>query len=344
MARTARVYYPGGVFHVISRCLNREHLISSEEHREHYLELLSDALSHTDARLLAYCLMSSHTHLVVQAGDEPLARLMRPLLSGFAGWLNRRLGRSGPLFADRYRATLVDKDEYLLQLVRYVHNNPVRAGMVERAADSSWSSHRAYIGQAPLAEWLDVGLVLGLLDDDPQRAAGAFDDFIDEGRDEPRRGELSGGRGKGAPKRSAGDALRPSGSILGSAEFVGRVLEQMKQAADQSVPGLEEDIEALRGRQERPTIDELTDAVCATLGLEAQQFTERPQSRRSVHARRLLVWIWARRWRGKQVEVARALDTSSAVVSRWYRSASERASDFDEQAAAVVEALGAAKS
>jgi len=146
MPRFARVKYPGGIFHVIARCLNRDFLIEDDRDREKYLGLLGKTLGRTDASVLAYCLMSNHVHIVVRAGEDPLERLFKPVHTGYALWKNGRHGRLGPVFAGRFKSPLVDEEAYLLELVRYVHNNPVRAGIVPQAAASGWSSHRAYIG------------------------------------------------------------------------------------------------------------------------------------------------------------------------------------------------------
>jgi putative transposase len=180
MPRYARLHYPGGLFHIISRCLNHEFLINSDEDRRKYLSLLQSALSRCDATLLAWCLMSGHVHLVVRAGDDPLDKLMKPLHSGYAGWKNRRAGRVGPVFAGRFKSPLVDADTYLLELVRYVHNNPVRARQAPRAALSPWSSHRAYVGMEPAPPWLNMGEVLGMFSSDPKRARQRFAAFVDE--------------------------------------------------------------------------------------------------------------------------------------------------------------------
>ena len=102
MPRNARVYYPGGIFHIVSRCLNREHLISDAADRARYLLLLGRTLERCDASVLAYCLMSNHVHLVVRTGDDPLEKLVKPLHTGYAVWKNKREGRIGPVFAGRF--------------------------------------------------------------------------------------------------------------------------------------------------------------------------------------------------------------------------------------------------
>lgn len=147
MARYARIYCPGGIFHLVSRCFEKRFFIAGQIERDYYLQLLGRSLSKTDVLLLGWCLMSSHIHLVVKAGRDPLERVMKSVHSGFAVWLNRKMGgRKGAVFAERYKAILVDEEAYLLELIRYVHNNPVRAALVREAQHSSWSSHRHYLG------------------------------------------------------------------------------------------------------------------------------------------------------------------------------------------------------
>ena len=110
MSRSARLHYPGGVFHIISRCVNREFLLEGAAERARYVSLLEAASLPTDARVLACCVMSNHVPLVVRAGEEPLARLMKRVNTGYALWKNKRNRRLGPLFAGRYKALLVEHE------------------------------------------------------------------------------------------------------------------------------------------------------------------------------------------------------------------------------------------
>jgi putative transposase len=170
MPRAARLHYPGGIFHIVSRCLNREYLLDGETERAYYIALLGRVLSRTDHRVLAWCLMSNHVHLVVEAGEAPLARLMKPLHTGYAVWKNTQDGRLGPVFAERYRSILVERDAHLDELVRYVHLNPVRAGVVTSPEASRWTSHRAYLGADPCPVWLDIRVVLSRFARDAKEA------------------------------------------------------------------------------------------------------------------------------------------------------------------------------
>lgn len=135
----------GTVHHVISRFVDRSWQLVGDVEREAYLARLGYALARTDWVLLGYALMSSHVHLVLEAGAGPLGSWTKSVHSGTARWLNARHGRLGPVFADRPYVEAVD-DSRLPYLLAYVHNNPVRARLVGSADESSWTSHRAYLG------------------------------------------------------------------------------------------------------------------------------------------------------------------------------------------------------
>ena len=165
MARRGRLSVEGGVFHVVSRFARDEWWLDREGARDAYLRYLGEASQAGGVEVLAYCLMSNHVHLVVVQGERPLERFTKSLHTGFAGWAHRGArGKKarGAVFADRPRTLLVEQDSYLLSLVRYVHNNPVRAGVSRFARSSEWSSHQAYIGRVEAPEWLRLGYVLEL--------------------------------------------------------------------------------------------------------------------------------------------------------------------------------------
>ncbi|MDX2086882.1 MAG: hypothetical protein SFX73_03480 [Kofleriaceae bacterium] len=155
MPRTARRNRPGLAYHVIWRFVDRAWYFRDDEERGQYLRLLGRALELTDWRCFAYALMSSHVHLYLCAGLAPMSSWTKRAHSYFAQWLNRRHERIGPVFADRPTdyAFLPSSEPNLLA---YIHNNPVRAGVVQRARDSTWTSHRAYIGLVRPPTWLRV--------------------------------------------------------------------------------------------------------------------------------------------------------------------------------------------
>ena len=149
MARPPRLEFSGAVYHVVVRGNERRAIFRDDEDREQYLERLAHYREKFGFRLLAFCLMSNHVHRAIRAGHFPLSRIMAGLQSSYTQWFNRRHGRVGHLFQGRYKAFLVQEERYLLGLVRYIHENPVRAKVVERPRDyASWpASSKVYAYQ-----------------------------------------------------------------------------------------------------------------------------------------------------------------------------------------------------
>lgn len=155
MPRYRRLQVPGGVFHVVSRFVNRDFLMRGCEERSEYLARAAGAFAKSDWIPVAYVLMSTHVHWALIAGEAPSESFVRPLHTAFAVWLNRHHDRIGPVFADRH-ATILCGEQHAAYVIAYVHNNPVRAGLVADASESGWSSHRAYLGLEPAPPWLDI--------------------------------------------------------------------------------------------------------------------------------------------------------------------------------------------
>lgn len=340
MARRARLNVVGGVFHLVSRFVRDERLLDRPGARDAYLESLGAAARTSGVEVLAYCLMSNHVHLVVVQGERPLERFMKSLHGGFAAWVHRApASRSrkaqGPVFAERARAVLVDKDAYLLEVVRYVHNNPVRADVARFARSSTWSSHQAYVARVDAPEWLSVGLVLSRFGKG-RVAAKRFDAFVDEGRKQPRRPELSGiaSRAEIAQVRDAlGDGHRLSDGVLGSEAFATRV----RRNSERSITALSRrGTERRAGAIGRPTLQHLVDATLLHCQVDPIELSERPKSNKSARVKRLVTWLWVHEYEGKQVDVARALRLDRTVVSHHYRQAVRYAGDYDQEATAIT--------
>jgi REP element-mobilizing transposase RayT len=338
MPRTARVSLAGGVFHVVSRFTRDEWVLDGQGARHAYLDALAQAAEPDDAQVLGYCLMSNHVHLVLVQGTAPLSRFMKSVHTAFAGFVNRGRRRTaqGAVFAGRPRMVLVDRDPYLLGLVRYVHNNPVRAGVVRFARNSDWTSHRAYIGDREPPSWLRMGYVL---DRFGRSARDKFDAFVDEARKEPRRPELSGAQDAGeaaAVRRALGDGHRRSDGVLGEKRFVDRVTaDRARVRAALATRGSER----RSGPAGRPPLRVVANAVLDLLELDVLALEERPKARDCTHAKRLITWLWVHEYGGKQIDVARLLELETGAISRHYRYALTRAGEFDEQASAVAAVL-----
>jgi REP element-mobilizing transposase RayT len=143
MSRPLRIQYPNAWYHVMNRGRRWESVFESKDDYQLFLDILHEAIELFSLRISAYCLMTNHYyHLLVQTPDGNLSRCMRHINGVYTQRFNATHGLDGQLFRGRYKAILVWEDSYLLQLVRYIHKNPLRAGMVKRAELYEWSSHK----------------------------------------------------------------------------------------------------------------------------------------------------------------------------------------------------------
>ena len=179
MSRRPRLHRPGGYYHVTLRGNHRQDIFRDPADRSMLDAIVRSASERTGARVLAYCWMTNHLHMVVQVEREPLERLMQPIGSKYARYLQRATDTTGHLFERRYHAVLVTHEHQLLHVVRYVHFNPVRAGLVAAPGDYLWSSHRQYLGQTARS-WVYPEAVLKILAVDGVQARLAFAEFCGE--------------------------------------------------------------------------------------------------------------------------------------------------------------------
>lgn len=154
MSRPLRIEYPGAWYHVMNRGRRREQIYQDEEDYRLFLEVLQDTAKMWNLRVSAYCLMSNHYHLLVQTPDGNLSRCMRHLNGVYTQRYNRRHGIDGQLFRGRYKAVLVEEDSHLLELLRYIHRNPIEADIVSTLAAYKWCSHRGYLANERGWSWL----------------------------------------------------------------------------------------------------------------------------------------------------------------------------------------------
>ena len=161
MARRPRVHYPGALYHVISRGNQRQRVFKDDPDQRRFETLLSETVKGHALTLYAYVLMPNHFHLLLEVSRAPLSKAMQSLLYRYTSYYNRRYRKIGHLFQGRYKAILCDRDSYLMELIRYIHLNPVRAGMVKKPKLYRWSSHGEYLrGRSARGIAVDQGLKL----------------------------------------------------------------------------------------------------------------------------------------------------------------------------------------
>jgi REP element-mobilizing transposase RayT len=181
--REARLDYPGALHHVMMRGVARAPIFDGDADHETFLKMLGEELKQAGASCIAWSLMPNHVHLLIRTGAGPLSRLMQRLLFRYAAWYNRRHARVGHLFQNRYKSVLCDGERYLLALVRYIHLNPLRAGLVkslEGLSSYRWTGHPVILGKR-VAGWQDTDLVLGSFANEATRARRLYASFVAEG-------------------------------------------------------------------------------------------------------------------------------------------------------------------
>lgn len=207
MPRHPRVHAPGLLYHLIARGNNGQEIFLEQADYESFLGFLRSTRERYPFYLYAYVLLPNHFHLLVEVIKTSTSRLMQSLLTGYARYFNRVHARSGHLFQGRYKAVLCERESYLVELVRYIHLNPVRARLVRRPGEWRWTGHREYLGlDSP--KLIDVGPVLGLL-----KTPAQYETFI-------REGLKVGYRKEWHPKESA--------PFLGNKDFVKQVEKRGK--------------------------------------------------------------------------------------------------------------------
>lgn len=239
MPRQARLDVPGALHHIMVRGANQSALFEDEQDRARFLERLGEKVTEARASVYAWALMDTHAHILFKSGQEGISAVMRKLLTWYAQYYNRRHRRRGHLFENRYKSILCDEDHYLLPLIRYIHLNPVRAGVIKvlKKLDSyPWSGHST-IMEKTRHDWMDTAYVLSLFANRKRAARSAYRTFIAEGMGMGRIPELTGGgliRSKGGwsqvlSARRKGQAEESDERILGSGDFVNAILKEAEE-------------------------------------------------------------------------------------------------------------------
>jgi REP element-mobilizing transposase RayT len=209
MARPLRLHVPGGFYHITLRGNHRLPVFFTEQDRCLLDEIVAEVIEKLSARVHAYCWMTNHLHLLLQVSNAPAGRVVRQIASRYARTVQARLATTGHLFERRYHGVLVDVDEYLLTLVRYIHLNPVKAGLAEDPSAYRWSSHQDYLGRVH-RPWVTTGFVMNALGQSVESAAAAYRALM----------QLSD---RGTAETDLLETKAPRRGILGSEEFVNRV-------------------------------------------------------------------------------------------------------------------------
>ncbi|MCX5785928.1 MAG: transposase [Elusimicrobia bacterium] len=177
MPRALRIAYPGAVYHIRSRGNDRGDVFGDDDDRRYYLDLLCSVISAFRLKIYAYALMSNHIHLFLKTLLPNISEAMHRLNLDYSIYFNKRHGKTGHLFESRFKSKLVQEDRYFLALLRYIHMNPVKAGIVSAPEEYDWSSHRAYLGDTDRVVSNPKEALL-FFSDNLERARAAYLDFL----------------------------------------------------------------------------------------------------------------------------------------------------------------------
>ena len=316
MPRKARIDAPGALQHVIIRGIERRKIFRSDYDRSNFIERLSVLVPETSIDCFAWTMLDNHVHLLLRTGSVPISIFMSRLLTGYAGWFNRKYKRHGQLFQNRYKSILCQDDPYLKELVRYIHLNSLRAGLVKdlKTLDRfPWCGHSVLMGKSE-QPWQNIDYVYRLFSVRQKEARKKYRDFVDKGISDGKRPDLTGGgllRSIGGwtglkDFRKSGIRVKGDERILGDSDFVETVLASAKELLEEryflKARGIDFDHVALR--------------VAKVMKITPDQVTAYGKSPKTVQARSLLCF-WAHRKLGMTtIEIARRLKISQPAASR----------------------------
>jgi len=315
MPRRSRIDAPGALHHIISRGIERCVIFQDDADYSNFLDRFGAILQETDTRCFAWALISNHFHLLLKTGLVPISTVMRRLLTGYVVVYNRRHRRCGHLFQNRYKSILCEEDAYLLELVRYIHLNPVRAKIIEdiEALDRyPYTGHSALMGKVKRI-WQDTDWVLKLFGDRTGSARRNYRNFVRGAISQGRRDDLTGGGLiRSAGGWAAAAALRKDKifhkfdeRILGSGDFAEYILSAAQEKME----------EKYRLAAQGYDMDKVAARVSELLGIKPTEIWKLGKERRRVEARSLLCY-WAIRELGiSMAELSRRLKLSIAGVS-----------------------------
>lgn len=174
MPRKARTRSSTGIYHIIMRGINRQIIFEDSEDYIQFLESLTRQKETSGIEIYAYCLMSNHVHLLIKEGNEDLGTVFKRIGSSYVYWYNWKYNRRGHLFQDRYKSEAIEDDGYFLTVIRYIHHNPLKAGITKELSEYRWCSYNEYTTRKNICN-VDTGL--GIFSNDTQKAIGLFKEF-----------------------------------------------------------------------------------------------------------------------------------------------------------------------
>lgn len=256
MSRPLRIEYPDAWYHVMNLARKGQDAFPSDVDCKSFIDIIKESAEIFNLKISAYCLMPNHYHLLVQTPDANLSRCMRHINGIFTQRYNARNGYDGTLFRGRYKSILVDADSYLLELVRYIHRNPLRAGLVEKLDDYEWSSHKGYTSRAKKWNWLHKDFILNMFSGAKRSQFVAYNKFVSL---------------EESPELVKYYSKKNTPSILGDKDFIALVKEKFsRKKKEKEIP---------ESTKLCPEITDIKNGVCAFYKLKESDLLK---SRRGI--------------------------------------------------------------
>ncbi len=316
MPRQARIDTPGALHHIMIRGIEGRNIFQDNKDRDDFIQRLGNILSDTSTPCYAFALMSNHVHLLLRTGLVPVAQVMRRLLTGYAVKFNRRHKRSGKLFQNRYKSILCQEDPYLLELVRYIHLNPLRADLIKDYDKLGWFKYcgHSYILGNNKNDWQDVEYVLRLFAKRQKTAIKRYLEHVRKGIEIGPRPDLTGGgliRSLGGwtevKKLQKSDIrLKSDERILGDTDYVLEVLKESQEKFERRYEL------AARGY----TLETFRDKVADIFNVETEDIYSPGKYKERVKARSVFCYWAVREFGESATNLARKIGISQPAVSQ----------------------------
>jgi REP element-mobilizing transposase RayT len=306
----------------MARGIEGTNIFRTDKDRTDFLERLAAQCEAEAIKVYAWALIPNHFHLLVRTGSRPLFASMRKILTGYVVRFNRRHKRQGHLFQNRYKSIVCEEDPYLLELTRYIHLNPLRAGMVRTIKDLErypWSGHSAIMGTVK-RKWQDTGEILRYFGKGKGSVKG-YAAFVEEGISRGKRENLIGGgllRSVGGwsqvvSMRRRGQGMASDERILGNGEFVERVIAETER----------QERETLRLRRKVPELGALLKEVALREGLDEEELKKVRRRREVSAAIKVFCQLAVKKYGHSGASVARFLGATTSLVNRYAASSSD---------------------
>ena len=284
MARKSRIHVPGGVYHILLSGNPEEKIFYDDDDYLNFYSLLADGVERFNYKIHAFCLMEDQIHLVLEVGETPLSKIVQNFTFRHTRWINKKVNRKGSLFQGRYKATLIDPNVYLTELVRYVHLAPIRNAAVDTLMQYPWISHHTYL-KLHVISWITTDRVLSEFSTTERFARQKYHSFIMQGI--------------GKKTMDFSFLTNQNDRVLGDENFINTMNTLVEKTTDSASPGLEQ----------------IVAVVCDHINVDAKDLKSPSQARMLSEARSFIAWFAVKLGAARLSEIAKLFDRDTSTIS-----------------------------